>query len=103
EAEALLQESLVRAYEAFHAFDRSQSFKPWIFTIMRNAQIDRQRRRRNHPADEPLGSEKEREPVVSMESPLCAIPLAPEDILLRRETDYQGRDAIRQLTQRSRA
>jgi RNA polymerase sigma-70 factor (ECF subfamily) len=97
DAEDLLQESLVRSYEAFHAFDRSQSFKPWIFTIMRNAQIDRQRRRRTHPADEPLGSEKEGEPVVSMESPLCAIPLAPEDILLRRETVEQVREAIRRL------
>src|SRR5437773_455646 len=64
---------------------------------MRNAQIDRQRRRRTHPADEPQGSEKEREPVVSMESPLCAIPLAPEDILLRRETVEQVREAIRHL------
>ena len=82
DAEDLLQESLVRAWEAFHAFDRSQSFKPWVFTIMRNAQIDRQRRRRAHPADAPLGDEKEAEPVV--ESPLCSIPLAPEDILLRR-------------------
>ena len=95
DAEDLLQESLVRAWEAFHAFDRSKSFKPWVFTIMRNAQIDRQRRRRTHPADAPLGDEKEAEPVV--ESPLCSIPLAPEDILLRREAVEQVREAIRHL------
>jgi len=97
DAEDLLQESLARACKGFHAFDRSQGFKPWIFTIMRNAQIDRERRRRAHPMDEPLGGEKEAEPVASLESPLCSIPLAPEDILLRRETVEQVRAAIRHL------
>jgi RNA polymerase sigma-70 factor (ECF subfamily) len=97
DAEDLLQESLVRAYDGFHTFDRSLSFKPWIFTIMRNVQIDRQRRRRVRPAEDPLGREEEAEPVVSMESPLYSIPLAPEDILLRRETVDQVREAIRRL------
>jgi RNA polymerase sigma-70 factor, ECF subfamily len=96
-AEDLLQETLTRAYQGFHAFDRLQSVKPWIFTIMRNVHIDRQRRRRAQPPEEPLGSEKEAEPVVSTESPLCSIPLAPEDILLRRETVEQVREAIRHL------
>lgn len=97
DAEDLLQESLARAYEGFRTFDRSQSFKPWIFTIMRNAQIDRLRRRRAQPSEEPLGGDKEAEPVVSMESPLFSIPLAPEDILLRRETVEHVREAIRRL------
>jgi RNA polymerase sigma-70 factor, ECF subfamily len=96
-AEDLLQESLVRAYDGFHTFDRAQSFKPWIFTIIRNVQIDRQRRRRVRPSEEPLWREEEAEPVVSMESPLCSIPLAPEDILVRRETVEQVRKAIRRL------
>ncbi len=97
DAEDLLQESLVRAYDGLHTFDRSLSFKPWIFTIMRNVQIDRQRRRRRQPSERPLRDEEEAEPVVSMESPLCSIPLAPEDILLRRETVEQVREAIRHL------
>ena len=97
DAEDLLQESIARAWEAFHRFDRSQSFKPWIFTIMRNVQIDRLRRRRLQPSEEPLGYQKEAEPVVSLENPLCSIPLAPEDILLRRETVEQVREAIRHL------
>jgi RNA polymerase sigma-70 factor (ECF subfamily) len=95
DAEDLLQESLVRAYRGFHAFDRSQSFRPWIFTIMRNLQIDRLRQRR--PPDESPREQKEAEPVLSLDHPLCSIPLAPEDILLRRETVEQVRDAIRHL------
>ena len=84
DAEDLLQESLARAYGGFPAFDRSQSFRPWIFTIMRNVQIDRLRRRRLQAPEEPLEHEKEAEPVASLDNPLCSIPLAPEDILLRR-------------------
>jgi len=97
DAEDLLQESIARAWEAFHRFDRSQSFKPWIFTIMRNVQIDRLRRRRPQASEEPLEHEKEAEPVASLDNPLCSIPLAPEDILLRRETVEQVREAIRHL------
>ncbi len=97
DAEDLLQESLARAYGGFPAFDRSQSFRPWIFTIMRNVQIDRLRRRRLQAPEEPLEHEKEAEPVASLDNPLCSIPLAPEDILLRRETVEQVREAIRHL------
>lgn len=97
DAEDLLQESLVRAYDGFHTFDRSLSFKPWIFTVMRNVQIDRQRHRRGQPSQEPLGAEENADSPASMESPLYSIPLAPEDILLRRETVEQVREAIHRL------
>lgn len=96
DAEDLLQESLVRAYQGFDTFDRSLSFKPWILTIVRNAQTDRRRRQRARPREESLGPD-EAEPVVSTSGPLFSIPLAPEDILLRRETVEQVRDAIRRL------
>jgi RNA polymerase sigma-70 factor, ECF subfamily len=96
DAEDLLQESLVRAYQGFDTFDRSLSFKPWILTIVRNVQSDRWRRQRARPLEESLGPD-EAEPVVPMEGPLFSIPLAPEDILLRRETVAQVRDAIRRL------
>jgi RNA polymerase sigma-70 factor (ECF subfamily) len=97
DGEDLLQESLVRAYQGFDTFDPSLSFKPWIFTIMRNVHIDRHRRRRVRPPEEPVGGDEDAEPPVPMEGPLYSIPFAPEDILLRRETVEQVRDAIRRL------
>jgi RNA polymerase sigma-70 factor (ECF subfamily) len=97
DAEDLLQESLVRAYQGFDTFDPSLNFKPWIFTIMRNVQIDRHRRRRVRPTEEPLGGDEDAGPAVPMEGPLYSIPFAPEDILLRRETVEQVREAIRRL------
>jgi RNA polymerase sigma-70 factor (ECF subfamily) len=97
DAEDLLQESLVRAYQGFDTFNPTLSFKPWMFTIMRNVQIDRYRRRRARPMEEPLEGDAEPEPAVPMEGPLYSIPFAPEDILLRRETVEQVREAIRRL------
>jgi RNA polymerase sigma factor (sigma-70 family) len=46
DAEDLLQEVLVRGFQGFASFDRSLSFKGWMFTIIKNAYIDRFRRQR---------------------------------------------------------
>src|SRR5262245_4680785 len=61
------------------------SFKGWMFTIFKQAKIDRSRRQRGRPAEEPLwnGSGRD-EPVLSLDNPLCSAPLAPEDVLPRR-------------------
>jgi RNA polymerase sigma-70 factor (ECF subfamily) len=97
DAEDLLQESLARAYQGFDTFDPSLTFKPWIFTIMRNVHVDRHRRRRVRPTEEPFGDGHDAEPAMPMEGPLYCIPFAPEEILLRRETVEQVREAIRRL------
>lgn len=87
EAHDLLQDGLARGFERFQMFDRSLSFKAWMFTIMRHSYIDGLRRRRAR------GRETEAawlldggEPDASVESPLYSIPLDPEAILARRES-----------------
>ncbi len=95
DAEDLLHEALARAFRAFRRFDPLLSYKAWMFTIIKNAHIDHQRRRRNG-AVEDSGGEWAVE-ALSAESPLSSIPLAPDDILLRQETIGQVRDAIRRL------
>jgi len=101
DAEDLLQEVLVRGFQGFAGFDRSLSFKSWMFTIIKNTYIDRFRRQRRLPAEEPLWSSGE-EPTLSLDNPLCSVPLAPEDLLLRREAIEQVREAIRQLPEEMR-
>jgi RNA polymerase sigma-70 factor (ECF subfamily) len=96
DAEDLLQEALARAFRAFQRFDRSLSYKAWMFTIVKNAYIDRQRRQRSTAVEEHAGNDWPLE-ATSADSPLSSIPLAPDDILLRRETIDQVRDAIRRL------
>jgi RNA polymerase sigma-70 factor (ECF subfamily) len=101
DAEDLLQEVLARGFQGFASFDRSLSFKSWMFTIIRNAYIDRFRRQRRLPPEEPLWASGE-EPVLSLDNPLCSVPLAPEDLLLRREAIEQVREAIRRLPEEMR-
>jgi RNA polymerase sigma-70 factor (ECF subfamily) len=98
DAEDLLQDVLVRGFQGFARYDRTLSFKGWMFAIIKHAHIDRFRRQRGRPADEPLWTGPALdEPVLSLDNPLCSVPLAPEDILLRREAIEQVRDAIRRL------
>jgi hypothetical protein len=69
-----------------------------MFTIIKHAYVDKFRRKRSRPAEEPLwdgvGYE---EPMLSLDNPLCSMPLAPEDILLQREAVEQVREAIQRL------
>ncbi len=98
DAEDLLQDVLVRGFQGFAGYDRTLSFKGWMFTIIKNAHIDRLRQQRRLPAEEPLwGGNGAEEPVLPMDNLLCSVPLAPEDILLRREAIEQVREAIRRL------
>jgi len=96
EAEDLLQEALARGFEAFHRFDRTLSYKAWMFTIVRNTHIDRQRRRRRSPVEDHAWDEAQGE-ALAPESPLSTLPLAPDAILVRRERIEQVRAAIRRL------
>ena len=91
EAEDLLQEGLLRAFKHFRAFDPSLSFKPWMFTILKRAHIDRYRRRATR---EGAGHALAPPP---LDDPLYTIPVAPEEILLRREVVEHVREAIRCL------
>ncbi len=92
--EDLLQESLIRGFRGFESFDQALPFKAWMFAIIRNTYIDRHRRRKARPLEEPL---EDQQGSVSLENPLYSIPLAPEDILLRREAIEHVREAIRRL------
>src|SRR5512138_3398037 len=45
EAEDLVQESLLEAFEAFHRFRPGTHFDRWLFRIMRNSFLDGKKRR----------------------------------------------------------
>jgi RNA polymerase sigma-70 factor (ECF subfamily) len=94
DADDLLQESLIRGFRGFETFDRALPFKAWMLAIIRNTYVDRYRRRRARPPEDELTDET---PAATLDSPLYAIPLAPEDIVLRQETIEQVREAIRRL------
>jgi RNA polymerase sigma-70 factor (ECF subfamily) len=99
EADDLLQETLLRAFRAFGSFKRHLSFTLWVFKIMKNARIDRARRLRVRPVEveedwhEQNGQAKD----LAKEVLLYPVPLNPEEILLRRVTIEQVREAIKNL------
>ena len=56
DAEDLVQETLLRAFRSIESFDGRHP-RAWLFTIMRNAQINRTRRRRPELLDDPRDAE----------------------------------------------
>ena len=76
DAEDLVQDTLIRAYQAADRFDGRHP-RAWLLTIMRHAEANRHRRRRPHLLDEP-GAETE--PLAAgLASSACA---TPEDIVV---------------------
>jgi RNA polymerase sigma-70 factor (ECF subfamily) len=104
DADDLLQEALLRAFRRFETFDQTLSFKAWAFTIIKHTHIDHQRRHPQGcavalPGDGGHGVDIDAEEfsLGSEQFPLFAIPLDPENILLRGEVVAQVREAIRRL------
>lgn len=94
DAQDLLQETWLRAWRAFATFDRSNP-KAWLFTILRNAHLDRCRRRRL----EPVSLDPERPSPAAPPAPSPALPdhlhaalrrLSPTHQLLLLLSDVEG-------------
>jgi len=95
-ADDVVQDALARGFERFNLFDRSLSFKAWMFTIIKHIHVDHLRKGdvRRHNGN-PEGLLEEGVPV--SESPLYSIPLDPEAILVRQESVERLQEAIRHL------
>lgn len=49
ESDDLVQETMLKAYRAWHQFQQGTNAKGWLLTILRHAFINEYRRRRRHP------------------------------------------------------
>src|SRR6266540_3142541 len=49
EADDLVQETMLKAYRAWHQYERGTNAKGWLLTILRHAFINEYRRRTRHP------------------------------------------------------
>ncbi len=57
EAEDIAQEALLKAWDKRASFDGRANAKTWIFTIARNQWLDRLRRKRRRPREEPMNEQ----------------------------------------------
>jgi RNA polymerase sigma-70 factor (ECF subfamily) len=97
EAEDLLQETLLRAFRAFGSYKRHLSFKVWLFKIMKNAHIDRERRKRVRQLGDAWNRPQVSQEDVTQEVLPYPVPSNPEELLLRRIAIEAVREAIRRL------
>jgi RNA polymerase sigma-70 factor, ECF subfamily len=54
DAEDLVQETLLRAFRAFHQFRRGTNIRAWLFRILTNTFINEYRKRRREPKTVPM-------------------------------------------------
>jgi len=87
DAEDLVQDTLLRAYQGIGRFDGAHT-RAWLFTIMRNAQINRVRRKR----PELLDDAEDAESVVQEDG-----ASSPEEAAEARAFDEAVADAVLQL------
>jgi RNA polymerase sigma-70 factor, ECF subfamily len=90
DAEDLVQDTLLRAYQGIERFDGAHP-RAWLFTIMRNAQINRVRRRR----PELLDDSDRAESVVQTDD-----TTSPEDAAMARAFDEAVTDSLLRLQPR---
>lgn len=93
EAEDLVQETYVRAIEAFERLKEDSNVRAWLFTILRNLWLNELRRQRNGPQLIEADRENENHPVDSL---IGNMPNAYE-ILESEENAKQVREAIDRL------
>lgn len=96
EAEDLVQETMLKAYNAFHQFQEGTNLKAWLFRIMQNTFISDYRKKRREPL---LTSTDDMEDwqVSRMESnSRTALPSA-EDVVIDALPDGDVLDALKAL------
>lgn len=93
DAEDLVQDTLIRAYKAVDRFDGRYP-RAWLLTIMRNAQINRVRKKRPELLRDPDDGERLIEAQAPSES--------PEDLVVGRAFDATVEDAFDHLPDKFR-
>ena len=56
DAEDLLQETFLKAYQAYHTFEAGTNLKAWLYRILTNTYINKYRKESRRPSEVDLGS-----------------------------------------------
>ena len=96
EAEDLVQDTMLKAYNAFHQFQEGTNLKAWLFRIMQNSFISDYRKKRREPLMTSTDSMEDWQ-VSRMESNSRAALPSAEDIVLDALPDGDVLDALKAL------
>lgn len=97
DAADLLQDSLLVGFRKFSQLDRAPSFRAWMTTIVRRTFLNHRRR---HDTAVPLHFDAGEVP--SLNSPLSAPRLAPDERLIARRLGTELRSAVDELPEEQR-
>jgi len=95
DAEDLVQETLVKAYAAFHQFKPGTNLRAWLYRILANTFINNYRRKRREPV-QPLGIDFQEDWQAGTD-PLSAPAASAEAVALDRMADSDVLRALRDL------
>ncbi|MFQ5912580.1 MAG: sigma-70 family RNA polymerase sigma factor [Nitrospinota bacterium] len=96
EAEDLAQEVFFRAYRSFHQFERGSNCRAWLFKILKNTFINRERAMSQGRSDVSLGN-IETGGEGWLEEAVALSGSGPEDRLLSKITGEQIKKAVEEL------
>jgi RNA polymerase sigma-70 factor (ECF subfamily) len=89
-ADDLVQDTLTRALEKWHFWQRGRELRPWLFSIMHNLHVDTQRRNRHvtycAPEEMPVPTQRAEQQdglaLRDLERGLSLLPLEQREVLL---------------------
>jgi RNA polymerase sigma-70 factor, ECF subfamily len=101
DAEDLVQETIAKAYAAFHQFRPGTNLRAWLHRILANTFINGYRKRRREPASATLGADFQEDWQVGAD-PLSPPARSAEAEALDRLADSEILDALRDLPEEFR-
>jgi RNA polymerase sigma-70 factor (ECF subfamily) len=102
DAEDLVQETMLRAYRAFHSFEPGTNLKAWLYRIMTNAYINVYRRRQREPSKVSQDDVGEFDLYQELKDHDPSYSATPETLVLDALVDSDITDAIDDLPEQFR-
>jgi len=94
EAEELVQDTFLRAYRAFHQFERGTNIRAWLYRILRNTFYTRYEKQKRERGSIPL---EDVEPFLGGEDPDLGLGADSYDALLGRVLEDDVKEALMAL------
>ena len=102
DAQDLLQETMLRAYRAFHRFEPGTNLKAWLFRILTNAYINTYRKKQRQPTSVSQDEVEEFDLYQQLKDHDPDLSVTPETIVLDNLVDSDIIEAIDDLPEQFR-